>query len=157
MSKQVYFLFGFCYNIHIYPEKKGVFIMTLTEQAKKYYTDEGKNCAVAILLAGSDVYGLGLGTEDTKLVVGFGGGMGCGNTCGALAGSISVLGKLFVGREDFRAICAEFVKAFEDTLGCNSTNCSVLCPKYKTEERRCEETVLRTADLLEKFVGEKNG
>lgn len=130
--------------------------MTLREQAKKYYTDEGKNCAVSILLAGSDVYGLGLGAEDAKLVVGFGGGMGCGGTCGALAGSIALLGKLFAGREDFRTICAEFVKTFEDALECNSIDCSVLCPKYKTEERRCEETVLRAADLLEKFIGEKN-
>lgn len=129
--------------------------MTLREQAKKYYTDEGNNCAVAILLAGSDVYGLGLGAEDAKLVIGFGGGMGCGSTCGALAGAIALCGKLFCGREDFRGICAEFVKAFEDALGCNSTDCAILCPKYKTEERRCEEVVVRTADLLEKFICEK--
>lgn len=126
--------------------------MTLKEQAKKYYTAEGKNCAVAILLAGSDVYGLGLGAEDAKLVVGFGGGMGCGSTCGALAGAIALLGKLYSGKENFRAICAEFVKIFEDGLGCNSTNCAVLCPKYKTEARRCEEVVLRAADLLETFI-----
>ena len=40
----------------------------------------------------NDVYQLGLSQEDTKLVAGFGGGMGVGGTCGALAGSLAVIG-----------------------------------------------------------------
>ena len=128
--------------------------MNLQEQAKVYYTDQGKNCAVAMLLAGSDVYGLGLGAEDAKLLVGFGGGMGCGSTCGALAGSIAVLGKLFSHREDFRPLCGKFVKYFRERLECDSTDCAKLVAKHKTPDRKCEAVVVKTAQLLEKFIAE---
>ena len=128
--------------------------MNLKEQAAMYYTEQNKNCAVAMLLASNDVYGLGLSAEDTKLVVGFGGGMGCGSTCGALAGSISVLGKIFAGREDFRQLCGGFVKVFREGLSYDSTDCCVLMPKYKTETKRCEGVVVRAAELLEDYIAE---
>lgn len=128
--------------------------MNLKEQATMYYTEQGRNCAVAMLLAGSDVYGLGLGAEDAKLVVGFGGGMGCGSTCGALAGAIAVLGKLFAGREDLRQICGGFVKTFHDGLGCDSINCAALVPKYKNQEKKCEAVVVKAAELLDAYIAE---
>lgn len=128
--------------------------MNLQEQAKIYYTDQGKNCAVAILLAGSDVYGLGLGAEDAKLLVGFGGGMGCGSTCGALAGSIAVLGKLFSDRENFRPLCGKFVKLFKESLGCDSIDCAKLAAKHKSPDRKCEAVVLKAAEALEAFIAE---
>ena len=128
--------------------------MNLKEQAAMYYTEQNKNCAVAMLLASNDVYGLGLSAEDAKLVVGFGGGMGCGSTCGALAGSISVLGKIFAGREDFRQLCGGFVKVFREGLSYDSTDCCVLMPKYKTETKRCEAVVVRAAELLESYIAE---
>ena len=128
--------------------------MNLKERAAFYYTEQGKNCAVAMLLAGNDVYGLGLNAEDAKLVVGFGGGMGCGSTCGALAGSIAVLGKLFAGREDFRQLCGGFVKVFQDGLAYNSTDCAVLMPQYKSETKRCEAVVVKAAELLDAYIAE---
>lgn len=128
--------------------------MNLKEQAAMYYTEQNKNCAVAMLLASNDVYGLGLSAEDAKLVVGFGGGMGCGSTCGALAGSIAVLGKIFAGREDFRQLCGGFVKVFREGLSYDSTDCCVLMPKYKTETKRCEAVVVRAAELLEAYIAE---
>ena len=65
--------------------------MKLAEAAKYYYTEKNNNCAVSILMAGSDKYGLGLTMEDSKLLIGFGGGMGCGSVCGALSGAIGIL------------------------------------------------------------------
>ena len=128
--------------------------MNLIERAAYYYTEEGKNCAVAMLLAGNDVYGLGLSAEDAKLVVGFGGGMGCGSTCGALSGSIAVLGKLFAGREDFRQLCGGFVKVFQDGLAYDSTDCAVLMPKDKTDAKRCEAVVVKAAQLLDAYIAQ---
>ena len=128
--------------------------MNLIERAAYYYTNEGKNCAVAMLLAGNDVYGLGLSAEDAKLVVGFGGGMGCGSTCGALSGSIAVLGKLFASREDFRQLCGGFVKVFQDGLAYDSTDCAVLMPKYKTDAKRCEAVVVKAAELLDAYIAQ---
>ena len=71
----------------------------LVEKAKNYYANHNYNCGEAILLAANDVYQLGLSQEDTKLVAGFGGGMGVGGTCGALAGSLAVIGKKYIEKK----------------------------------------------------------
>ena len=126
--------------------------MNLVESAKKYYWDEEKNCAVAILLGGNDAYGLGLEPSDAVLFTGFGGGIGCGKICGCAAAAVGVLGKLFSDRENFRDICAEFVAEFEKGMGCGTIDCAPLAEKYKTEEKRCVDTVVMAAELLEKFI-----
>ncbi len=128
--------------------------MDLAEKAKLYYSGNEKNCAEAILLASGDKYKLGLTEEDAKLLVGFGGGMGCGSICGALAGSIAVLGKMFSSREGFRNMCADFTEAFTAGMGCSSADCSVLAKRYKTDEKRCEQAVITAAGILEGFIAE---
>ena len=126
--------------------------MKLSEHAKYYYTEKNNNCAVSILMASSDKYDLGLTMEDSKLLIGFGGGMGCGSVCGALSGAIAVLGKMYSGRSDLRVICAKFAKAFKAAYECDSSDCSVLLPKYKNPETRCEAVVVIAADLLEEYI-----
>lgn len=126
--------------------------MKLAEAAKYYYTEKNNNCAVSILMAGSDKYGLGLTMEDSKLLIGFGGGMGCGSVCGALSGAIAVLGKLYADRSDLRKICAGFAKAFKAVYECDSWDCSVLAAKYKNKETRCEPVVVIAAELLEQYI-----
>lgn len=127
------------------------------EQVNEYYIEKDHNCAESTLLVANDNFGLGLTLEDMKLVSGFGGGFGCESFCGALCGSISVLGKLFVeGRahatEGFGALCAEYVKRFENELG--STCCAELKKKYFVEGQRCKETVIKNAELLETYINE---
>lgn len=60
------------------------------EKASEYF-EAGYNCSQAILAAFSDELDL---TEDEALRIasGFGGGMGSGETCGAVTGAIMVLG-----------------------------------------------------------------
>ena len=128
--------------------------MKLSDRARFYYTDKKNNCAVSILLASSDKYSLGLSEEDARLVVGFGGGMGCGKVCGALSGAIAVLGKLFYGRDDFRSVCSNFVKRFKEAYGCDSIDCAVLTAKFKNQDRRCVDVVIIAADILEEYVEE---
>lgn len=129
----------------------------LKEKASYYYGTMGKNCAEGILLAASDVYGWNLTDADIQLFAGFGGGMGCGSTCGALAGAIGVLSKLYGEREDFRALCGDFVSAFEKKLGCGSIDCAELSAKYKTEETRCIAAVELTAEALEAYIDKLEG
>ena len=81
--------------------------MSLKELAQVYYNEKGKNCAEALLLGANDTFNLGLKDEDAKLLVGFGGGMGCGSVCGCLAASISILGKIYYGNPKLREICGE--------------------------------------------------
>lgn len=129
--------------------------MTLSERAKYYYIDENMNCAVSILLAGSDIYNLGITKDDARLLVGFGGGLGCGNLCGALAGAIAVLGKALLPEgtmrsPEFTDWCAEFTAAFNEKWG--NTMCATLKPEYAVPELRCAKLVLGTADMLQEFI-----
>lgn len=126
--------------------------MTLTERAMDYYGNQGKNCAVSILLAANETYGLGLEEQDAALVAGFGGGIGCGKLCGCLAGSVAVLGKLWGKREDFRQLCAGLEAEFEEKMGCASCNCADIAPKYKTAQAKCLAGVEMGAQILEAYI-----
>lgn len=129
----------------------------MEERAKNYYIDQGKNCAVSLLLAANDVYGLGLNGGEAKLFAGFGGGLQCGRTCGTLSGSIAALSQKYAGREDFKAICGGFVEAFQQAMGCESIDCAVLQEKYKTENERCLATVRIAAKTLEDYIAKIEG
>ena len=128
----------------------------LAEKAKSYYLDENYNCAEAFLMAANDVYNLGLSKENIKLVSGFGTGMGCGNTCGALSSIISATGQIVVqekahDHENFKEICASIVNDFEKEF--NSTVCDTLAARFKkSDERRCSEVVFRAAQVAQKHL-----
>ena len=124
----------------------------LKEKALYYYMTLGKCCADSILCAGNEEYGLNIAPEDLCLFTGFCGGMACGDICGCLAGAIGVLSKKYAGRENFKEICKNFVGIFREALGCDSTLCSVLEPKYKTAELRCSITVGLAADALSAYI-----
>lgn len=129
--------------------------MSMAENAKKYYLDQSKNCAVATLLGASDTLGLGLTAEDAALLTGFGGGIGCGRICGCAAGSVAILGKLYAGKLDkdaFRELCGGFVAEFEEKMGCGSINCAELKAKYNNEENRCWPCVEMAAKVLEDYI-----
>lgn len=124
--------------------------MSLLDHSIKYYLDQKKNCSVSMLLGANDYYNLNLGEEDYKLLVGFGGGIGCGYICGCLAGSVAVLGKMFSSREDFRPLCAKFVALFNAELGSN--NCADIMKTCFCKDRRCAVAVEKTAVLLERYI-----
>lgn len=124
----------------------------LRDYAKKYYNN-GKNCAVSVLMAANDAYQLGLTDNEIQMITGFGGGIGCENICGALSASIAALSKKYAGNGAFKS--GEFVKAFEEKLG------SILCKDLKaqnfTEEERCLKTVEAACDALEDFCKQLDG
>ena len=130
--------------------------MTLGERAKEYYVDQGLNCAVSVLLAASDTYNLGLAKKDAQLVTAFGGGMGCGNLCGALAGSMAAIGKVYLAEDqlttpDFKNICAGFVEKFTEKWG--TTLCAPIKEVNATDPQiRCGITVLETGNMLQEYI-----
>lgn len=63
---------------------------------KGFGKDQDLNCAEKILWGANQAYGLGLDHEALKLASGFGGGMGIGSLCGAVASSVMTLSKLYV-------------------------------------------------------------
>ena len=124
----------------------------LKETVLNYYLEQGMCCAESILRGCNDVYALNIAEEDLILYTGFCGGMASGSVCGCLAASMGVLSKKYVQRENFKEICRNFVAVFQEKLGCDSFNCSVLEPKYKTEESRCSACVSLAADALEEYI-----
>ncbi len=124
----------------------------LREVAAKYYGEQNYNCAESILMAGNEVYDLGLAPGDVRLISGFGGGIGCGSTCGAVAGCVALLGRLQLkekGHENpaFGKNCADFIAAVQAEYG--SIDCAELKPKFITPEARCVGTVEAIADVFE--------
>ena len=129
----------------------------LKEKAGYYYGVLGKGCGEGILLAANDVYELKLSEEAIQLFAGFRTGMGCGSTCGSLSGAMGVLSRMYGQREDFKDLCAAFVKAFEEKLACGATDCTPIAAKYKTEEARCVAAVELGAEALEEFIDKVEG
>ena len=111
---------------------------SMKEKAAAYCLGGDYNCAESTLLAANDHYDLSLTVEDAKLMGGFGGGLASGLACGALCGSLAVLGKLVLHgpahkQPDFRALCAEYVNAFRETMG--GTECRELKSSYHVQGR----------------------
>ncbi len=129
----------------------------MKQYAKEYYLDKDYNCAETTIRLVNDRFHLGLSEDSMKLLSGFGGGMGCEKTCGALCSGIAAISRLTVGErahatEGFSDRCAAYVSQFEQTLG--SCVCSELKEKYHTEDTRCLRTVELSAELLEAYLAE---
>ena len=124
----------------------------LKEKAMYYHVDMAKGCSESILRAANEVYNLNLNDSEIQLFEGFRGGMGCGAACGCLTGAMGVLSRMYAGREDFKAICGNFVAFFKEKLDSGSIDCSILEPKYKNDTVRCGITVGLAADALVEYI-----
>lgn len=122
------------------------------------YIEKDYNCAEALIRTASEEYKLGIKDEALRLMSGFGGGMGCGDACGALSSAISVISILFVADKahataGFSDKCSEYCRRFEQQQG--STKCSLIKEKNVAEGRRCLKTVEDAYALLEEFLMEE--
>lgn len=122
------------------------------------YITKGYNCAEALLRTANEDFCLNVPEESFKLVSGFGGGMGCGDICGALSSAISVIGALLVeghahATDGFSDKCAAFCQNFIEKEG--STKCGDIKEKNVEEDLRCFKTVEATYELLIKFLTEE--
>ncbi|MCI7098676.1 MAG: C-GCAxxG-C-C family protein [Lachnospiraceae bacterium] len=132
----------------------------LKEVARKYYLEKGCNCSESLLYAANEYYNMGLPEETLKIMGGFGGGMGCKTTCGALSGSIAALSCMFLQGKahenpEIMEISGGFVKKFDKKLG--DTLCSVLEARNKKPDVRCVLTVETAAETLEEYIAELKG
>ena len=137
----------------------GNILNMLKDNVPYYYLDKDQNCAETVLHIINDEYHLNLTEDDFLLIGGFGGGCGCGITCGALTASIAALGKLYIkdrahATEGFMPMCREFVEEFKKSL--SSIECSTLKPQNFEEGKRCIKTVNQACDLFENFIKERS-
>ena len=125
----------------------------LRDVAKEYYQDKGFNCAESIFLASNKYYNLGLDENIVEVITAFGGGMGCGRTCGALTGALAILGRMIhIEKEPFHEMCTKLILDYEKAM--TTSVCDELKPMYRTEETKCLKTVELSADVFEKFISE---
>ncbi len=113
------------------------------------------NCAETILYGANEAYKLGLGGEALKMAAGFGGGMAIESVCGALTGSIMVLGRLFVEERAHKSprlkeLIKELLVRYREEMG--SIQCDVLKESYRTEEKKCREVIEKAALVLDEVI-----
>lgn len=116
---------------------------------------EDLNCAEKILRGGNIAYNLGLDKESLKLAAGFGGGMAIEDKCGALTASIMLLGRLFVtdrAHENSRIkdLTKELFEEYRKAMG--TVDCAPLKERYRTEEMKCRNVIIKAAEVLDRIV-----
>lgn len=125
------------------------------EQLSEEYVNQDYNCAEAILRVANREYDLHIPEESLRLVSGFGGGMGCGDACGALSSVVAVISTLLVkerahATEGFKEKCAAVCQEFSRLEG--STSCADIKEKNSVEGLRCFKTVEDAYGILERFL-----
>ncbi|MBU3114328.1 C-GCAxxG-C-C family (seleno)protein [Clostridium lacusfryxellense] len=128
----------------------------LIDNINKYYTKEyDLNCSEVMIYAASDEYNMNLTSETFKTMSSFGGGMGIESVCGAITGSLAVIGILFTIRrahegDRVKKLCQELIQKFEGKLSTN--NCGMLKAKYKKEDVGCRVMIETAALILDEIV-----
>lgn len=128
----------------------------LIDKINKYYTKKYDfNCAEVLIYAASDEYNMNLKSETFKTMSSFGGGMGVESVCGAITGSLAVIGILFTKEKAHegnrvKKLCEEFFQKFEAKLG--NDNCAKLKAKYRKEDTSCRVMIETAARILDEIV-----
>ena len=126
--------------------------MNVREEAIKQHAN-GFNCAQSVLMACREYTGM---DEQTTLAVsaGFGGGLRCGEVCGAVSGGVMALGLThpFVDPKDHEAkdriatLAKNFAGAFRKEFGC------LRCGELKGDKSNCPQYIEFAALLAESMI-----
>jgi C_GCAxxG_C_C family probable redox protein len=130
---------------------------SMKEKAVDYFLKADCNCAESMFRGACDTLGLSITPDAIHAIGPFGGGLGCGETCGAMAGSAGALGVLLIETRahacpQIKPAVSEMTARFLKEFG--SLRCEDLKPKYFTEETRCSTLVAKTAEILEELTKE---
>ena len=130
-----------------------------TAEERERYGGVNLNCCERILRGANTAYGLGMREEDMRVSAAFGGGMGIGSTCGAIAGALMVLSMKYAGVAEKTTPLKEetvvpFLERVRGELG--SLDCSAIKPRLAVEGD-CTPTVLAVAAILDDVVAAKDG
>lgn len=126
--------------------------MDIKEKALEIH-DAGFNCAQSVLCACGEHTGL---DDKTALALGapFGGGMRCGEICGALTGAVLALGAAFPftdaddakAKVKIAALTKQSAAMFKDNFGC------LRCLELKAAGKPCKELIAYGAELAEQMI-----
>lgn len=126
--------------------------MDIKEKALEIH-DAGFNCAQSVLCACGDYTGVDDKTA-LALSAGFGGGMRCGEICGALSGAVLAIGAAlpFNDADDAQAkvriaaLAKQSAAMFKDNFGC------LRCLELKAAGKSCKELIAYGAELAEQMI-----
>lgn len=108
------------------------------------------NCFQRTLMANCDILGISQ-AQCEQMGAYFGGGMGCGGTCGPVNATLLLLGQLFGDDPTRKDAGKEFLVAFAKANGG-----SWLCSDIRDEDHvRCEAAIAFAAAYIEKLVSRK--
>lgn len=132
------------------------------EEAAKSYYAQGCNCAQAVFLAFAEELGLSADVAG-KIALPYGGGMGRGETCGALTGALMALGlaqnaSVPPAPEEKNAACAKaktLANDFQETFGTTLCREILALPEGKGK-KLCPALVGFMAARLESMLKEDN-
>ena len=122
--------------------------MGIKEDAVRLH-GEGLNCAQCVLCACGKYTGLDKETS-VSVAAGFGGGVRCGEICGAVSGAVMAIG---ASRKENTACVAALTKqctgAFREKYG------NLRCLDLKRAGVSCDELIAFGADTAEKLINDK--
>ena len=131
----------------------------LKDEFGKYYFDGNYNCAESLIRAANDYYQLGIEDRDMILFGGYGAGIQCGNTCGAMLAAVAVLSLRYIPAKahesaDITPVVNLFAERFQKKMGTGDLLCSRIKPLHFQEGFRCRATVAAACDLLEQVIAD---
>lgn len=129
--------------------------MSIKEVAVEYH-NKGFNCSQSVLCSCKEYTGM---DEKTLLAVsgGFGGGVRCGEICGAVTGGVMAIGLCnpyndctdTQAKEHIAVLTREFIGKFREKYGC------LRCNDLKAEECVCNELIAYCAAAAEDTIKSK--
>ncbi|HIT18106.1 MAG TPA: C-GCAxxG-C-C family protein [Candidatus Fimivivens faecavium] len=131
--------------------------MSKREEALRRFQGGELNCAEAVLLASADITGRDPSGETMHALGAFGGGIGCGELCGAIAAAAAAVGLSYI--DTHAHACPRSKQAAAALTGkcireLGSLRCEELKPRYFDEKLRCTLLVEKALDLLEETAAE---
>jgi C_GCAxxG_C_C family probable redox protein len=119
------------------------------------YGKHDLNCAESVVHTANEVYGIDLSEEALKLPAAFGGGMYIEEKCGAVTGSLMVLGYLFVeenahSTEFLKEIVHDYFSGFSNKMG--SCECAPLKKRHRSDDYGCRDVIAAALDVLESVL-----
>lgn len=123
--------------------------MDIGETSLEFHS-KGLNCAQSVLCACSKYSGLDYNTS-FAVASGFGGGVRCGEICGAASGAVMAIGLFLAGKgvEDIKteasSMTVAFIKRFKEKYG------FVRCQDLKKNAVSCDELICFAAQTVEEL------
>ena len=119
---------------------------------------EDYNCSEKIVRGANIAYGLGLSEDALRMMGGFGGGMGLGETCGTVTGAVAVISGMLVKERahatpELKSTTQEYINRFRERLG-DEIECRNLRSKYRTKEAGCEKILITAAEIIDELVND---